>query len=292
MSLRRVVLNFMMAYYVRPSMAKGLDVARLRARDMPDPQTKRNYGREYEAGELAGVKVTYVRPLTVESAGVLVHLHGGIYVAGISEPHWWLFSRLCAETGRLGVMVDYRLAPEHPFPAALDDAVAVLAALAEIHGAGNLIVSGDSAGGGLAVAAAMKMRDDGQALPGKLVLLSPWLDISLENPAIPALEKKDRVLARIGAVEAGERYALGTDLKSPYLSPVYGDLSGLPPMLLQIGTNEILLPDCRAFQEKAVAQNAALEYREYAKLFHAWILTFPMLPEGEEALQEVLRYIN
>ena len=292
MSLQRIVLNFMMYYYIRSRMANGLDLAKMRVDDMSEPQTKRTWGCQYEVGHLAGVKVTYVRPAKMDSSGVVVHFHGGIYVAGISEPHWWLISRICHETGRLGVMVDYRLAPEHPFPAALDDATAVLAALTETHGAENLVVSGDSAGGGLAVASALKRRDEGQVVPGKLVLLSPWLDITLDHPDIPALEKKDRVLARSGAVEAGESYAHGADPKGPYISPANADLTGLPPMLLQIGTNEILLPDCQAFREKAVAQNVPLLYQEYPKMFHAWILVFPLLPEGKKALQKVIQFIN
>jgi monoterpene epsilon-lactone hydrolase len=292
MSLQRALFNFVAYYQARPSTAKGLNLVKLRARDMPEPQTKRTWGCQYEAGTLAGVRVTYVRPANIQSGKVLVHLHGGLYAAGIGELHWWLISRLCHEVGCLGVMVDYRLAPEHPFPAALDDTVAVLNALVAAHGPEKLVVSGDSAGGGLAVASAMKQRDDGQAVPAKLVLLSPWLDITMHHPGIPAQEKKDRILARPGVVEAGKRYANGMDPKAPYLSPVNGDLSGLPPMVLQIGTYEMLLPDCRAFRDKALAQNVSLLYQEHPKMFHIWTLLFPLLPEGEEALQEVLQFIR
>lgn len=273
-------------------LANGLDLAKLRQNDMPEPRTKRTWGCQYEAGHLANVKVTYVQPADTDSSKVLVYLHGGIYVAGIGEPHWWMISRLCQETGHMGVMVDYRLAPEHPFPAALDDAVAVLAALTATYGANNLVILGDSAGGGLAVATTMKLRDTGQALPEKLVLFSPLLDIALDNPDISPLEKKDRVLARIGTLEACELYAKGLDPKTPYLSPVNGDLSGLPPTLLFIGAHEILLPDCRLFRDKAESINAALHYREYPKMFHVWTLLFPLLPEGEEALQEARDFLN
>jgi acetyl esterase/lipase len=292
MSLQRVVLNFMAYYMSRPAMASGLDMARLRAYDRPNPPTKRTWGCRYETGRLAGVPVHHVRPANMTPAKVLVYLHGGVYVAGISDLHWATVSRLCQDTGRLGVLVDYRLAPEHPFPAALDDATAVLAALSESHGAENLVVVSDSAGGGLALAATMKQRDDGRAVPGKLVLFSPWLDLALTHPDIAALEKKDRVLGRSGVVEAGQWYANGLNGQTPYLSPLYGDLAGLPPMLLLVGTREIFLPDCRAFRDKAIAGAAPLTYREYPEMFHAWPLLFRMVPEGEAALQEAIRFIG
>lgn len=292
MSWQRVLFNFVAAYRLRSRMAKGLDLATLRASEMPQPRSRYTYGCTYEGGRLAGVAVTTVRPARADSDGVLVYLHGGAYVVGIGEPHWWLLSRLCHETGRTGVMVDYRLAPEHPYPAALDDALAVVGTLAEQHGAEKVVVVGDSAGGGLAVATAMKRRDEGQPLPGKLGLLSPWLDLTMANPAIAALEKKDRVLARRGLLEAGEQYAGGSDPKGPYLSPLYGEPADLPPTLLQVGGLELFLPDCRAYRQKTAAQNGSLSYREYPKLFHVWPLLFPLLPEGEEAVREMVRFIG
>jgi acetyl esterase/lipase len=290
-SLRRIFFSYLSRFLLRPRMANGLDLAKMRAGEMRQAQTKRTFGCSYEAGELAEVNVRTVHPVEIRSDAVLVYLHGGAYVVGAAQLHWWLLSRLCHDTGSLGVMVDYRLAPEHPFPAALNDAVAVLNDLADVHGANNLVVLGDSAGGGLAVATAMRLRDDGQAVPGKLVLLSPWLDIALDDPDITALEKMDSVLARNGLAEAGKWYASGADLKAPYLSPVRGNLRGLPPMLLQIGTREILLPDCRTFRDKALEQGVDLIYREYPELFHVWTLLFPMLPEGEEAVQEILAFV-
>lgn len=291
MSLQRIVLGLLIGSRVKPLTADGLDVERLRANDRPVPPGKRTWGCTYQSAQLDGVRVTFVQPASIRSSRVLVHFHGGIYVAGIGEPHWWLLSRLCQETGSLGVMVDYRLAPEHPFPAALEDALAALAILAAEHGAANLIVSGDSAGGGLALASAMKRRDDGADLPGKLVLLSPWLDITLDHPDVAAQEPLDRMLGRRGLVEGGKWYADKEDPRLPYLSPAYGNLNGLPPTLVQIGTHEVLLPDARALHDRAKADGFDLTYREYPKLFHVWTLFFPILPEGETAVREILEFI-
>ncbi len=292
MSLQRVALDYFMGMRVKPMTAGGVDLDRLRAGDSPEPPQSRTYDCTYETSLLGGVPVTFVRPPRTESPELIVHLHGGVYVAGIGEPHWWLLSRLCSETGRLGVMVDYRLAPEHPFPAALDDAIDVLEGLALEHGAHHIVLSGDSAGGGLAIASAMKLRDDGRPGPGKLVLLSPWLDITLDHPDIAALEPMDRMLGKAGLVEAAEWYAGDHDPKMPYLSPITGDLNGLPPMLLQVGTHEILLPDARLWRDRAVAQGIDLTYREYSKLFHVWQIFFPILPEGEAAMQEIINFIR
>lgn len=292
MSLQRTVLETVQGLLVKPMTSGGADVERLRANDRPQPPQRQTFDCTYEATLLGEVPVTVIRPPAIHSAELLVHLHGGVFVAGIGEPHWWLLSRLCRETGRLGMMVDYRLVPEHPFPAALNDVIEVLDKLAVRHGASNIVLSGDSAGGGLALASAMKWRDDGRSPLGKVLLLSPWLDLTLDHPGIPAQEALDKVIGRAGLVEAGRWYAGDLDPKIPYLSPVTGDLGGLPPMLLQIGTHEILLPDARLLRDRAGSQEADLVYHEYDKLFHVWQLFFRILPEGEAAVQEILGFIR
>ncbi|MFJ1256964.1 alpha/beta hydrolase fold domain-containing protein [Cupriavidus sp. CuC1] len=131
---------------------------------------------------------------------------------------------------------------------------------------------GDSAGGGMALALAQVARDTGRALPGRLVLLSPFLDATGSNPAIDALEPLDPMLSKLGGIECGRVYAGGDPVTLPQVSPIYGSLRGLPPVTLFIGTHDVLLPDCRTYRALAEQQGLPLRYYEYEGMFHVWML--------------------
>lgn len=292
MSLQFKITKFMLYYLIRPAMTKELNLRMVRLGEMKEPEIKQDFGCSYDADLLEDVAITWVRPPAVRTENVIVYLHGGLYVAGITSRHWEYLSRMCAETGSTGLMVDYRLAPENVYPAAVADVVRVLTTLTESHGAENLILMGDSAGGGLSVACTLKLRDTGRPLPAKLVLLSPWLDVTMQNPSIRPLEKKDRLMALPGTIEAGLLYAGDTDPTTPYISPVYADLTGLPPILLQIGAHEILMPDCRVFRDKALAEGVDLTYQEYPNMFHIWMLLFSVMPDAEEAVEAAKGFIQ
>ena len=192
-----------------------------------------------------GVAAEWVVPASAIAGAAVLHLHGGGYVSGSYRLERLLTSGL-ADAAQARVLVpDYRLAPEHPFPAALDDAHAAYQFLLDAgYRADRMVVSGDSAGGGLAVALALRLRDAGEPLPAAMVMMSPWADLELKNPSCTTKAGVESLL-RIDILEQwAEWYADGIDRADPFMSPVNGRLAGLPPMLIQVGSEEMPARRC------------------------------------------------
>jgi acetyl esterase/lipase len=190
------------------------------------------------------------------------------------------------------VLPEYRLAPEHPFPAALDDATAAYRALLEeVDGdASRIVLGGDSAGGGLSVAMCVALRDAGEPLPRALVLLSPWLDMTCTSPSWDSRFEGDPVLDH-SLRDAAERYLDGADSRDPLCSPLFADLSGLPPVLVLVGTHEILYDDAVSFAEAATEQGVEVELEIGHELIHVWPI-FPITPEAVASTVRIGRFLG
>lgn len=239
--------------------------------------------------ELGGVPCVRLEP---PGAGddVLLYLHGGGYGGGSARSHSELAARLARAAGAVAVLPEYRLAPEHPFPAALDDVTAVCRALSDELGgdASRLVLGGDSAGGGLAVATCIARRDAGEPLPRAVCLLSPWLDLTCTSPSWDERFEGDPVLDH-SLREAAGRYLAGADARDPLCSPLFADLSGLPPVLVQVGTHEILYDDSVSFAEEATRAGSEVELEIGHELIHVWPI-FPITPEAVASTTRIGRF--
>ena len=223
-----------------------------------------------------------VPPGAVEDRPVL-YLHGGAYVAYSPASHRELAARIGRAAGRAVLVPDYRLAPEHPFPAALDDALAAYRWLRE---RGPVAVAGDSAGGGLSLALALRLRELGEPLPERLALLSPWTDLSLRDITDVDDVSLDAARLRVAARSyAGER-----DLSESLLSPVHADLSGLPPLHVEVGTGEILLADSTRLADAARAAGVQVELVAGEGLPHVFQV-FATTPEAQDSTDRVGRFL-
>jgi acetyl esterase/lipase len=238
------------------------------------------------------VECFFLVPPDTAAGKQLVYLHGGAFTAGPVICHWSMLARVCEKTGISAILVDYGLAPERPFPRGLQDVLAVCEHLRAKQGVEAVFLMGDSAGGGLALSAALALKEEKQALPEKLVLLSPWLDLTLSNPEIDRVEYRDPLLERDALVEAGREYAAGRDPAHYLLSPVNGTLQGLPPTLLQIGTHDLLVSDCRRFRDKAQRAGVFLIYQEWEAMFHDWMTQTPHMPEANKAVEEIVFFLK
>jgi acetyl esterase/lipase len=213
-------------------------------------------------------------------------LHGGGFISGSPLTHRRLAALLSRAVGCPALVPDYRLAPEHPFPAALDDALALWAALA--GGSGPVVLAGDSAGGGLVASLLVAARDRGLPLPRAAALLSPWTDLVLDqSPSLQENEGKDHASSRAMLDEAAALYAGGRDRSDPLLSPVGADLRGLPPLLVQSGGIETLRDDGLRLAQAARAAGVDATFELWPGLWHVWHFDAPALPEAVEALERV-----
>jgi len=218
----------------------------------------------------------------------VVHLHGGGYVEQVEKHHWRYAADLVARLGCAVTLPVYPLVPHHDHTATIP---MVQAAYDEVAaGDERVVVSGDSAGGALALAIAQNLRADGRPQPERLILYSPWLDVLLEDPVSELLDETDPMLGIAGLREAGRMYAEGTDPRDPLVSPIHADLTGLAPITLFIGTRDVLLPDARRFVERAGEAGVELDYREYPGMFHNWLMQ--AIPEGREAMNHVERLLR
>ena len=202
-------------------------------------------------------------------------------------------AQISAATGCSVLSVEYRLAPENPFPAALEDALAAYRWLLEQgYAPQKLVLMGDSSGGGLAVSTLVSLKADGDRLPCAAVLLSPWVDLSCSGESIASRAEIDPWMTEQECRACAEMYAPGTDLKSPLISPLYANLQGLPPLLIHVGTDEILLDDSQRLAVKAREAGVEVTLHVQEGMWHVWHYFAPHLPEGVEAIGQVGDYVR
>jgi epsilon-lactone hydrolase len=224
--------------------------------------------------------------------GVFIYLHGGAYSLGSINTHRELVARLAHTTGMRGLIIDYRLAPEHPFPAALEDTMASYKWLGD-QGVdpAEIFIAGDSAGGGLALAALIQLRDTGQPLPAGAICLSPWTDLACTGASMHSKSKLDGILDKKSIKEKAAQYIGEYNVKNPLISPLYGDLKDLPPILIQVGTDEILLDDAVRFSEQARSAGCDLTLEIWEEMFHVFQM-FSFMPDTKKALLNISNFVN
>ena len=234
-----------------------------------------------------GVRVLRVAPASAR--GRIVYLHGGAYVLGSADTHLRLAAAYARASEAEVVAVDYRLAPEHPWPAALDDAVAVWRALADDTPTALL---GESAGGGLALAVAIALRDDGAATPCALAVTSPWVDLTLTAASIDARADVELMLSRRGLALDADRYRGAIFADDPRVSPLFADLAGLPPTLIQVGSAEILYDDAVALVKRLTAADVPVCLQQWQGMGHAWAAFGEAVPEAAASVADVGRVLR
>lgn len=213
-------------------------------------------------------------------------IHGGAYISSYMSAHWDFLGKLIERTGRTIVTPDYPLAPEHQCTETIDMVYTALNNLIEKVGTSNITIMGDSAGGGMALALSQKLRDEKEAQLLQIILLSPALDLTMSNPEIASIDPYDPILSISRSIDSGKAYAGNTDIKNYLVSPIYGDLKNLAPIVLFTGTHDILFPDSKKLSQMAKKENIDLSYCEYKDMLHVWIIL--PLPEANAALDQLI----
>jgi epsilon-lactone hydrolase len=241
---------------------------------------------------LNGVRADVLTVGPVPPERTVVHFHGGGYCVGSARVVRAWAAHLSAQAGCQVVIPEYRLAPEHAHPAALDDAESVLAALSAEAAPGSIVVSGDSAGGGLTLSLLLAMRDAGRELPAGCILLSPWLDLSIDRRALPDLVRKD-VLLSPGWLEAcAAAYASPSAWAQPSVSPLRGSHAGLPPLLIQGASDEMLAPDAEKLAASASAAGVDITYTRWPRMWHDFQLQPGLLAAADSAIAQAAWFVG
>jgi acetyl esterase/lipase len=236
---------------------------------------------------LGGLKAEHHTSQAARQDGAMLYLHGGGYTLGSPVSYRGVVSQIAAAANVQTYAPDYRLAPEHPFPAAIDDAhEAFLALLATGIEAERIVVAGDSAGGGLALALAVRLRDEGRALPSALFLISPWGDLTLSGRSYIHRAEADPLLSKPHMQAFQAAYLAGQSPTHPYASPALADLSGLPPILIQVGTDDILLSDSEMIQERAQAAGTFASLEVWPNMIHTFHVFYPFLTPARDAIED------
>jgi epsilon-lactone hydrolase len=224
---------------------------------------------------------------------VIYYLHGGGYTSGSINTHREMVSRLSRAAGARALLIDYRLAPEHPFPAAVEDATTAYRwLLATGVEPDRVVIAGDSAGGGLTVATLVALRDAGDPLPAAGVCLSPWVDMEGIGESMTAKAQADPMVQRKELLEGAQAFLAGADPRTPLAAPLYADLTGLPPLLIHVGTAETLLDDSTRLAERAKAASVDVLLEPWDDMIHVWHFFASMLPEGQQAIDRIGEFIR
>lgn len=289
------VLRFVMRYGVKTRVHAAPDIARIRrsverlARIAPDQP----FGVKRKAISIAGLYAEVHAPSGTSPDRRILYLHGGAFVTGSPRTHRGIAGRIARGVSAEVIVPDYRLAPEHPFPAALDDAARAYAALIE-RGvpASSIALAGDSAGGNLVFALLLKLKGEGLPMPAAAVGMSPFADFTASGESFRVNAALDPLLHVRGLPSVVNAYAPGLDARNPLLSPIFGDLAGLPPTLIQCGSDEILLDDARRLHAGLTGAGVPCDLEVWPLMPHVWQAFASFLPEGRLAIRRITAFLG
>ncbi len=289
---------------------RGIDVVRAHLAKLPpsDSLTTAERRAQYERAEKvfptpADVKVEHVsapvtpaewlRPPSAEPGRVVLYLHGGGYVIGSPRSHRHLAAAIASAAGTSALLLDYRLAPEHPYPAAVDDATAAYRwLLDQAIAPERIVIAGDSAGGGLTVATLLALREARVPLPAGGVCISPWVDLTCSGATYATKADADPIVRRAGVEQMAQAYLGATPPRTPLASPLFADLRGLPPLLIHVGSDEVLLDDAVQLAGRARAAGVVASIEVYPRMIHVWHWFLPMLDEAQTAVDAIGRFVR
>ncbi len=246
-----------------------------------------------EPVDAGGLPAEWIATPGAADERIIYYLHGGGYAIGSIKTHRELISRLSRAAGARALAIDYRLAPEHPFPAALDDATAAYRWLLSTGvDPAAIVIAGDSAGGGLTVATLVALRDAGDPLPAAAVCLSPWVDLEGIGDSMSTKAEVDPMVQREGLLKMAKAYLGDAHPRTPLAAPLYADLRGLPPLLIQVGTTETLLDDATRLAERARAAGVDVLLEPWDDMIHVWHFFAAALPEGQQAIDRIGEFVR
>ena len=285
----RLVRKISQRYFENHVNAESADVVAMRRRmDRFARRVPVAGGVGVERAEYAGLGAEWLRPEGSPPDKVILYLHGGAYVLGSCDSHRHLVSHIAREAGVRALLPEYRLAPEHPFPAALDDATNVYRRLlADGHAPGNIVIAGDSAGGGLTMATLLNLRDIGLPQPALGCLLSPWLDLAAEGESMQTRRDEDPWFSPEDFPHVTRFYCDDSQLRSPLVSPVYANPSRLCPIHIQVGDHEILLSDSERLAENVRAAGGEVGIEIWPDMWHVFQAFVVVMPESRLAVQKL-----
>ncbi|CAN5212331.1 alpha/beta hydrolase [soil metagenome] len=284
MSLR----NELAKIYVRRVFHKEDEFDSLKTQaELSLPSPLKSFSKRCEAVKIGETKAVWIDKANAEN-GVLVYLHGGAFYFGPVKEHWQYIAQISRMARMAALVIDCRMSPLHPFPEGFKD---IIEAVTNLELPPNWFFIGDSSGGGMAVSAVFRLREIKARLPKKIILLSPWVDLTLQNPAIQMNKHDDPMMTVERLSSAAREYVGDHDLKNPLISPMFGELENLPPMLIQIGTADLLLWDCRKFFLKCLDAGIEIKYEEYPSAFHDFMM-LGFLPEAKKALKSQVEFIK
>ena len=292
--------NFLYARYVR--MARQSVVSSNKQHDIPFlrqgmetimARLQMPNGVHFSRFHVDGIPAARFKPQKANENIVMLYFHGGAYALGSVETHKTLIARIARKAGIYALAIDYRLAPEHPFPAAVDDAISAYKWLLEKkYLPKNIIFAGDSAGGGLTLASILKLKAEKMPLPAAAVCISPWTDLLATGENVQEKAKVDPMLTPKLVHRFADIYTNGADKKNPFVSPLYGDYTDFPPLFIQVGTAEILLDDAKRLATKARTAGVDVELEIWDEMPHVFQAAYPYIPEAKKAIYSIAEYIN
>jgi epsilon-lactone hydrolase len=285
------VMDAFMRVGVKPRLAGKTDLARARAilssGTLPVPS-----GAVYREATLNGVRGERVVSAQGATKRMLLYLHGGGYFTGSARAHRPITTSF-AKAGFEVFAPEYRLAPENPYPAAVDDAEAAWDGLIGLgHRADTIAISGDSAGGGLALALMIRLRDKGKALPAAAALFSPWTDLAVTGESVTSNARRDPLFVARGVQAAADWYLNGAEPRTPEASPLYAALAGLPPLFIEVGEREILRDDSTRLAARAEADGVGATLNVWPVVPHVWQIACAFLPEGRRSLERTAAFLH